>query len=524
MNTPEFLSLSCAICPDRPAILFEERRLTYAELQERANRLADSLAKLGVMKGERVAILQVNCNEYVETYFATANVGGVFVPLNFRAKQDEIRYMLSHSEASVVFVGGQYVDMVNGIRASLPTARHFISIGVRGRDMLHYEDVLSSGSNEEQDLVNIDDHDANTLMYTSGTTGVPKGVVQPHSAFGSYVLENVDPPSPDQAETNLISMPLYHIAGLQAMLASVYGGRTMALQRQFEPEEWFRIVEQHRVSRVMLVPTMLKKIVDHPDVSSHDLSSIRVVTYGGAACPLDVLMKTIERFPGRTLINAFGTTETSSTIASLSVDDCIIAGTESDEAKQKKLKRLSSSIGKPVAGVEIQIRDDEGGEVSTLAVGEVVARGPRIMTGYWKDEERTRQSFTDDGWYRTGDLGYVDDEGFVYLCGRADDLIVRGGENISPEEVENVLSLHPKVDEVAVIGVPNPEWGQEPRALVVLKKGQDATSEELIEYCRGRLAGFKRPRSVLFLEELPKNAYGKVSRKALREKYGRVEA
>ena len=146
------------------------------------------------------------------------------------------------------------------------------------------------------------------------------------------------------------------------------------------------------------------------------------------------------------------------------------------------------------------------------------------MTGYWKDEERTRQSFTDDGWYRTGDLGYVDDEGFVYLCGRADDLIVRGGENISPEEVENVLSLHPKVDEVAVIGVPNPEWGQEPRALVVLKKGQDATSEELIEYCRGRLAGFKRPRSVLFLEELPKNAYGKVSRKALREKYGRVEA
>ncbi|MFP3976197.1 MAG: class I adenylate-forming enzyme family protein, partial [Dehalococcoidia bacterium] len=232
------------------------------------------------------------------------------------------------------------------------------------------------------------------------------------------------------------------------------------------------------------------------------------------------LEKAIEKFPGRALINAFGGTETSSTIAMLRSEDQVITGKETKEEKEKKLKRLSSSIGIPLEDVEVQIRDEEGQPLPTGQMGELVVRGPRIMKGYWKDEEKTKNAFTSDGWYRTGDLGYMDEEGYIYLAGRADDLIVRGGENISPEEVENALYNHPAIEEVAVIGVPDPEWGQEPRAVVVLKKGQTATEEEIIDFCRDKLAGFKRPRSVVFVDELPKTSVGKVVRKNLREQHG----
>lgn len=521
MNTTEFLEITTAICPDRTAIVFENERFTFAQLSERCNRLADSLSKLGVQKGDRVAILQVNCNEYVEAYFATAKLGGIFVPLNFRAKQTELTHMLGNAEASILFVGDRYVDLANSMKASLPTIKHYICIDGEAEGMLSYDKLIASGSPEPKTFVQIDDEDITVLMYTAGTTGLPKGVPQTHNSYSYYVLQNVNPPDPEVAETNLITMPLYHVAGMQALLAAIYGGRTVALMKQFETKEWFETAQREKVTRVMLVPTMLKRIVDDPDFDKYDLSSIRVITYGAAACPLEVIKKTLERFPGRTLINAFGGTETSSTIAMLRAEDQIITGKESEEEKEKKLKRLASSIGRPLDDVEVQIRDEEGRVLPPGQIGELVVRGPRIMKGYWKDEEKTKKAFTPDGWYRTGDTGYIDEEGYIYLTGRADDLIKRGGEYISPEEVENVLYTHPKIEEAAVIGVPDVEWGHQPRAIVVLKKGQTATPEEIMEYCRERLAGFKRPRSVIFVNELPKSATGKILRRVLRDQYGK---
>jgi acyl-CoA synthetase (AMP-forming)/AMP-acid ligase II len=248
---------------------------------------------------------------------------------------------------------------------------------------------------------------------------------------------------------------------------------------------------------------------------------VRVVTYGAAACPYEVLKKTIERFPGRALINAFGGTETSSTIAALRAEDQVITGKESESEREKKLKRLATSIGLPMDDVEIQVRDGSGQELPGGQLGEIVVRGPRIMKGYWKDEERTEKAFTPDGWYRTGDMGYKDDEGYIYLAGRGDDVIVRGGENIGPDEVESVLSTHPKIEEAAVIGVKDEEWGQQVRAVVRLKKGQSASEKEIIDFSRPHLAGFKRPTSVVFVtEELPKSAVGKTLRRDLRQKYG----
>jgi acyl-CoA synthetase (AMP-forming)/AMP-acid ligase II len=305
---------------------------------------------------------------------------------------------------------------------------------------------------------------------------------------------------------------------MQAMLAGVYGGRTLVLMRQFEVKEWMKTIQDEQASRAMLVPTMLKWVIDDPDFHTYDLSSLRVITYGAAPMPFEVIKKAIQELPWVRFINAFGQTETASTITTLGPEDHTLEGT--DEEIDKKLKRLTSSIGRPLADVKVKIVDEKGNPLPPNEVGELLAKGPRIMTGYWGDEEKTAQVITSDGWLRTGDKGSMDEDGYIYLAGRGDDMIIRGGENISPEEIENALHSHPKIEEAAVIGIPDPEWGQEPRAVVVLKKAEEATAEEIMEHCRSRLAGFKRPRSVIFVDSLPRNAMGKVLKKELREKFG----
>ena len=518
MNTTEFLTITSAICPDRTAIVFEGNRLTFNELNERTNRLANALAGLGIKKGDRVAILQVNCNQYVEAYYGAAKLGAIFVPLNFRAKKDELVHMLNHSEASVLFMGKRYVEMVNEMRPELPLVKHYISIEGKREGMLDYEEMLATASGEDV-FTDIGDEDITILMYTAGTTGLPKGVPLPHNSFSLYVLENVNPVDPEVEETNLLTMPLYHVAGIQAMLAATYGGRAIAMMRQFDTDEWLETVQREKANRAMLVPTMLKRIIDHHHFDKYDLSSLRVITYGAAPMPFEVIKKAIALFPGVSFINAFGQTETASTITTLGPEDHIIKGTE--EEKDKKLRRLTSSIGRPMSDVEMKIIDEAGNELPIGKVGEIVARGPRVMSGYWKDAEKTAKTMTKDGWLRTGDMVYMDEDGYFYLAGRGDDMIIRGGENISPEEVENVLYAHPAIEEAAVIGVPDPEWGQEPRAIVALKKGETATPEELIEFCRQRLSSFKRPRSVVFVDALPRTSTGKVLKRVLREQYGK---
>jgi acyl-CoA synthetase (AMP-forming)/AMP-acid ligase II len=515
MNTTDFLSIANAICPERDCIVFEGKRWTYAQTSERINRLTNGLVQLGIGKGDRVGALQVNCYQYIESYFAVAKLGAIFVPLNFRAKADELAFMIGNAEVEVLFVGSRYLDIVNAILSQSSTVKECIPIDGVGKHS--YEDFIRSSSSEELSY-EIGDEDITILMYTSGTTGCPKGVPLRHNAFVTYVLDNVDPASPDIEERNLLTVPLYHVAGIQTMLAAIYGGRTLVLMRQFEVKEWLETIQREHVTRAMLVPTMLKRVIDDPAFNKYNLSSLRVITYGAASMPFEVINKAIEVMPWVRFINAFGQTETASTITTLGPEDHMIEGTE--EEKEKKLKRLTSSIGRPLPDVEVKIVDEDGKTLPPLKVGEILARGSRIMTGYWRDEQKTSQVITRDGWLRTGDMGWMDEEGYIYLTGRSDDMIIRGGENISPEEVEEVLQSHPEVEEAAVIGVRDPEWGEQPRAVVVLKKGEVATEEELIEYCRTRLAGFKRPRSIVFIDALPRNPMGKVLRKRLREEYG----
>ncbi|MBI2916459.1 MAG: long-chain-fatty-acid--CoA ligase [Chloroflexi bacterium] len=518
MLTTEFLNIVNAICPDKEAVVFEGQRLTYAELNQRANKLAHALTRLGVGQGDRVAIMQVNTPQVVESYFATAKLGAIWVPVNFRAKAEEVAHMVKLAEAKVMMVGERYVPLVQSVHSNLTSLHHCVSLDGPTPDMQDYEPLLC-GTSEDEVNTEVPETDTTILMFTAGTTGLPKGVMLSHQSFGLYVLNNVTPADPEAAEKNILTVPLYHVAGVQAMLAGIYGGRTLVLQRQFELPEWMAIVQREQVNRAMLVPTMLKQVMDHPDFGQYDLGSLKVITYGAAPMPLEVIKRAIQLFPSARFIQAFGQTESASTIMILPPDDHVLTGTQ--EEVDKKLKHLTS-IGKPMEDVEMKVVDEEGNEVPRGTPGEILARGPRVMSGYWKNPEATAKTVR-GGWLYTGDFGYMDEDSYVYLVGRGGDIIKRGGEKISPDEIEACLTSHPKVDEAAVIGVPDPDWGEVIKAVVVLKKGQQAQPQELIEHCRVHMSSFKKPESIVFVDELPRNPMGKVLRRVLREQYGKGE-
>ena len=514
MNTTEFLTISAAIVPDRMAMIFEGRRISFEELQSRVNRLANALADLGVGAGDRVAMLQVNCNQYIEAYFAAAKLDAVFVPINYRTREDELTHMLNDAAPKAIFAGGRYVSLVEHCSKNVESLRHFITLedDVEG---WHSYDALLEGAEDFERFPEGDDDDLTMILFTSGTTSFPKGVMLSHDSFSSYILSTVTPADPFEEDTNILTVPLYHIAGVQSVMAAIFGGRTLLIQRQFEAKEWMELVEQEHATRAMMVPTMLKMLMDHPEFHEHDLTSLEVITYGAAPMPVPVIRQAIKEFPGTYFINAFGQTETAATITMLPPEDHVLEGDE--EEIERKLKHLGS-IGKPLDDVEVAIFDEDGHPVTLGETGEIAARGARLMKGYWNQEDATTETIR-GGWLFTGDLGYQDEDGYIYLAGRARDFIKRGGEMVSPEEVEQVIQSHEAVEEAAIIGVPDLDWGERVRALVVLRNGAQASEDDISEYCRQRLASFKKPESVVFCEELPRNQMGKVLKRILKEEY-----
>ena len=515
MNTTEFLNITSLIVPQRTAIVFDGKRFSFQELEERVNKLANALAGMGVRAGDRIASMQVNCNENIETYFAAAKLDAVYVPFNFRSRPEEIEYMINDSKPKILITGERYVSMVDDIKENLNGVDGFVVMddaSVEGWES--YEQLLSTSSGEDMYPMG-DEDDLTMIMFTAGTTGSPKGVMLSHNSFASYLLANVSPPDLESEEKNILTVPLYHIAGIQAVMAAIYGGRTLIIQRQFEPVEWMTLVQEEKANRAMMVPTMLKMLMEHQEFEKFDLSTLEVITYGAAPMPLEVIKKAISKFPGTFFINAFGQTETAATITMLPPEDHILEGSE--EEIEKKLNRLTS-IGKPLSDVEVRIVNENGGEVDVGETGEIVAQGPRLMKGYWNQQEATTEALR-GGWLYTGDLGYFDEDGYIFLSGRAKDFIKRAGEMVSPEEVEQVLHSHPSIDEAAIIGVPDVDWGERVRAIVVAKIGATIDKEEVMAYCKDRMASFKKPESVVVVEELPRNPLGKVLKRVLREEF-----
>jgi acyl-CoA synthetase (AMP-forming)/AMP-acid ligase II len=509
MNTVGFLSIPAGIVPEQEAIACEEARFTYAETIARVRRLATALARLGVGCGVRVAALDVNSHRYVEAYYATAMLGGVFIPLNYRAKPPELEHMLRTSGARVLLVGERYLGMVEALRPGLPALERLVVFERPTGGHPGYEALVADAAEHEEEA-EVDDQDTTILMYTSGTTALPKGVMLTHHDFTAYVTANVDLADGTPRGAALLCVPLYHIAGATNMMTTLWTGRRLVLMPQFEPRAWLDTVERERITHAFLVPTMLKKLLDEPGLEQRDLASLEILSYGGAAMPFPVIRRAIERFPRNVgFVNAFGQTETTSTLTILGPDDHRLEGSPAEI--ERKTRRLTS-IGRPLPDVEVQIVGDDGAAVPAGEVGEICVRTPRVMKGYAGAES----PLVRDGWLPTRDMGWIDEDGYLYVAGRKDDMIIRGGENIAPAEVEATLQSHPAVEEAAVVGVPDVEWGQRVGAFVVLRPGLRATAEDLMAFCRDRLASFKKPEVVRFVPELPKNPMGKILRRELR--------
>jgi long-chain acyl-CoA synthetase len=515
MNTASFLSIPASMFPDQEILVFGERRFTYGQMQDRVRRLASALRARGIRRGENIAVLATNSHHYVECYYATASAGGTFVPLNYRAKLNELEHMIHRATPRLLFYADRYADVLRQLAPSLPADLRMIALESRGDGGEDVEDLIGSGDPEGEET-DVEESDTSVLMYTSGTTSLPKGVMLTFGDFTSYVVGTIEMADGEPKGVQLLCVPLYHIAGATGIMTSIWAGRKLVLLPQFDAGTWLAAVASEGVTHAFVVPTMLKQILDHPGFAQTDLSSLVNLSYGGAPMPLPVVRRALECFPGSCgFVNAFGQTETTSTLTVLGPDDHRLTGDA--DRDQAVLERLQS-IGRPLPDVEIEVRDEEGRARPPGEIGEIMVRTPRVMKGYAGDVEGGAK-LEPDGFLHTRDLGYVDDEGYVFLVGRKDDMIIRGGENIAPAEVESTLQSHPEVDEVAVFGLPSVEWGQIVAAAVVVRAGSATTPEALTEFCRTRLASFKKPEVIRIVAELPRNPLGKILRKELKDQF-----
>lgn len=485
--------------PDKLAVIFEERCYTYKAFNERINRLANALQKRGAIKGDKIASLLYNCSEFAEISFALSKIGALSVPINFRLKDEEIGYIIDHSDASLIFFGPEFKETLSKLRPRLKRVKKAIQVGGN----LEYEELLSSSSPEEPSAL-VNDEDEHSIMYTSGTTGVPKGAVHTHKSRIWNSLNMLVDTELRGADTFAITTPLFHIAAGHTMLFSpLFIGATVLILRGFSLPEFFEVIQKEKVTAFFAVPTMFARISEHPNLRDYDLSSLRLLFTGGALTSAQLKEKLMSAFPHSTLDDLMGLTE---------------GGPLTTFLPHRDAFRKPGSVGRAHFSQMVRVVNEKGEDVRGEEVGEIIVKGPAVMKGYYKNPQATDRALR-DGWLYTGDLARVDEDGYQYLVVRRTDLIVTGGENVYPAEVERVLLEHPEVKEVAVIGVKDKEWGERVMAVVIPKEGKEPTEEEILSFCKGKLAGYKRPRSVAFIDELPKNQLGKVLYKELRDRF-----
>ena len=496
--------------PDKEAFVYGSERITFSEFNARVNSLVHALQTMGVKKGDTIGILSWNCLGYVEVYGAAMKGGFIASPFNTRLKERELEYLINYSEADTIFVGPELIDIANQLRPRLSKVKNFISFEASVPDMIYHHDLLTSYPNAEPD-VQVDEDDPVGVIYTSGTTGVPRGALYTHRCLidDSTTLAmdmNLYP-----GHKRILITPLFHIAGNTHFRSTLYIGGCNIIMKFFDAAATLQTIQDEQATHMDIVPTHLAAMLNVPDLNKYDISSLKFMWYGASPMPLEVLKKGMKVF-GPIFAQGYGQSETGPAISHMSKEDHNVL--DRPEREQKKLM----SAGRPDIGVQVRILDDEGNDVEPGEVGEITVRSKHIMVEYWHKPDETKEILI-NGWIHTGDMGYYDDEGYIYIADRKKDMIISGGENVYPREVEEVLYQHPAIQEAAVIGIPDPYWVEKVHAVVATRKGASTTPEELIAFCKKHLAGYKAPKTIEFVDSLPKNPAGKILKRELREKY-----
>ncbi len=490
------------LTPDRVALVDGERRWTYRQLADRSSAAAATLqSRLGIGQHDRVATLTVNRAEWVELFLATARLGAILVPLNWRLAVPELEFQLQDSGARAIVADDTHADVAESLAASLGLQKTVV-LGPA------YEALLARA---DPAVLSGEDHahfgDPHVILYTSGTTGRPKGAVLTHANTLWNAVNCSTVFGLSERDVTVTALPMFHSGGVGLFtLPSLHAGGRVVVLRSFDADALLRIFRDEQVTVFFGVPAMWLELLKRPQFTAASFPELRTLGSGGAPCPTAVIDQLAER--GFVLLQGYGLTETAPGGTLVAAEDW---------------RRKTGSVGKAMTHVELRVVDDAGRNLPPGEVGEVWFRGPNLFAGYWGRPEATDEAFSSDGWFKSGDLGVLDEEGFLTLVDRKKDMIISGGENVYSAEVEDALYTHPAVAEAAVIGVPDEKWGEVVRAIVALKPGMSVTAEDLVAHCRARLARYKAPRSVVFVDALPRNASGKVLKPELRAQLGTRE-
>ncbi len=505
INVGELLTRRAHISPDLEATyepMAGGRRLSYRQLNARSNRVANGLRSLGVAQGDRVGLLLMNGSEFAEAFFAVGKIGAINVPLNWRLVPDELEFILKDAGVSVIFYSSEFAASIAELksRGDRTDLVHFIQLGGETADYAaSYDAFIAMASDAEPPSAGADD-DLLFIMYTSGTTGLPKGVMHSHSTVMWAMLTIAATADMRYKDRYLLSLPMFHVGALTPVIGCIYKGSTLVLLKAFDPKLSWELIGSERITTTLMVPAMLQFMLATYKPDEHDASTLRWVMSGAAPVPV-TLIRAYEAM-GIEIHQVYGLTESGGPACLITADDALVR---------------AGSTGRSFFHTDVKIANHDGIEVARDTPGEVLVRGPHIMIGYWNRPEATADTIK-DGWLYTGDIATMDSDGFVTIMDRAKDMLISGGENIYPAELENVVLGNPKVADAAIIGVPSAKWGESPLAIVV-KKDDSLTEAEVIEWCKGKLAPFKMIRMVRFATDIPRNPTGKILKRLLRDEY-----